>query len=368
MPQYQQGGNKEKDMKNIIVGHEHILDEHCVCPKFIGSKFIQRLVNKHTLPFVLLLDNLIPWTDSDSLSRYADFIRNENKTQSENFKELKSTYPEGSEYVILTVDMRGMGAGAPAKSFESQLLEVIALKNAGEKIKLFYHLDPTVKGSIELMLEYAPYIDGLKVYTLMGHYPTHSRLMEAYRWCENKGIPVVFHTSPGSPVHFKGSRKELNRRLELGRRFPLLKQSKRRPSKSDLCANFTNPLYYEYLLKEFPGVNFDFAHLAGEAELRKHMKGETSMTSLLLALMREYPNAYGDISYTFYDRDLQLQLLELLDDEKLRPKLLYGTDFYMNKTVCTTQQAFYGKLISIIGPQAFQEIAITNPAKFHKHV
>lgn len=349
----------------IIVGHEHILDEHCICPKFIGSGFIQRLVNKHTLPFVLALDNLIPWTNSDVLSRYADFIRNENKTQAENFRELKSNYPAKSHYVILTIDMRGMGAGQPAKSFEDQILEVIALKKAGERVKLFYHLDPTVKGSTELMLKYGDYVDGLKVYTLMGHYPTHPVLMEAYAWCGRKGIPVVFHTSPGSPVHFKGSRKELKLRLAKGRLFKNVTGEKRRLSKSDLCSNFTNPLYYEKILEEFPEVNFDFAHLAGEKELRKHIAGEYSMTSAILDFMRKYENAYGDISYTFYDSDLQRHLLELMQDKSVRRKLLYGTDFYMNKTVCTTQQAFYGKLISIIGPKNFNKIAVLNPAKFH---
>jgi len=344
----------------IIVGHEHIMDEDCICPKFVGSKFLQSMVNKVTWPFVRLMHVIIPFTKKDVLSRYASFITNENKTQEANLKELESYYAKGSKFVILTVNMNGMGAGKTKKSFEDQIKEVIKMKLEGHNIFMFYHLDPTVDDCLDLLYKYEKHIDGLKVYTLMGHFPDHINLLKGYEWCQKNKKPVVFHTSPESPVYYKGKKSEIKKRLKQAR-YPLYEAQK---TKRDLCRNFTNPRYYNDILEMFPEVNFDFAHLCGEQEIEKYMNGESSMTHLIITLCKLHKNAYFDTSYSFHGKATQVLLKELLKDSRLCTQILYGTDYYMNKTAAS-QSDFIDDMIDVIGESNFSKIAIENPSRFH---
>lgn len=347
--------------KDIIVGHEHILSKDNVPPKFLSKAWIQRLVNKYTLPVLLFLDFLIPITKRDIFSRYAAFVKNETKTQKQNLDELKSYYPEGTKFVILTINMNGMGAGKTKQSYEDQLIEVLQMKAAGEPILVYFHLDPTIEGALDMFIKYLPVIDGLKVYTLMGHYPYHPILMEAYRICGIENKPVIFHTSPESPVYYR--EKDIEKRLE-GNLYPLYPVDKKKAKNSDFCRNFTNPLGYEYVLKCNPNVRFDFAHGAGEVEIEKYLNREPSMTYELIQLVKNYEKAYIDISYSFHTTKFHNMLKDLLSIPNLRGKFLYGTDFYMNKTATHTQNSYYKNLIDVIGVENFEQIAIINQKSF----
>lgn len=343
-------------MKDI---HTHIFDEKCVPDKFIGSKFLQRVVNRYTLPLVLLMDLINPFSKTDVLSRYAGFIRNENKSQKNNLKELKKIYPEGTKFVILTVNMAGMGAGKVKKNIEEQLKEVIELKNTGEPILIFYHLEPTTESCLEILYKYQNYIDGLKVYTLMGHSPLHAKLLEGYKWAQDHNKPVIFHTSPDSPVYFKGSKRELNNRLRNLK--PLIN-----PKETDqhkLCANFINPRYYDVLCGLFPKMKLCFAHLGGEEEIKKAIRGEASMTTELLKICRYNENAYFDISSAFGNETIQKWLNIIIRDEVILAKCLYGSDYYMSKISFDINE-YISNLKKNIGEKNFNIISEVNTEKF----
>lgn len=350
----------------IIVGHEHIMDEKCIGDNFLGIKWLQKLINKHTYPFIKLLNFVSNIIDKDALSRVSNFITNENKTQLQNLTELKKYYPDDTKFVILTINMHGMKAGKVTKSYRQQLEEVIELKKSGEPIFVFYHLEPTMSDCLDLLYEYSEYIDGIKVYPLMGHFPYHDNLLKGYEWCSENNKPVVIHTSPLNDIYFR-DKKELKTRLK-DSKFPLY--NTKIPlfgnKKKYMCVNFVNPKGFEYIIKKYPSVNFDLAHIAGEDEIKKHISGKVSNSTEILLMIKKYENAFTDISYSFNSQEMRDYLKTLLENDEIKSKLLYGTDYYMNKMVIDKQEEYYDMIKDDIGLYNFEIISIKNPKKFHK--
>ena len=50
---------------------------------------------------------------------------------------------------------------------------------------------------------------------------------------------------------------------------------------------------------------------------------------IIKALIRNYPNVYADISYTLHDEKTYPILKNMLKDETLKYRILYGTDYYV---------------------------------------
>jgi predicted TIM-barrel fold metal-dependent hydrolase len=330
---------------------------------FFVNRGVQGFITKHTLPIAKFLDFLIPITHKDSFSRYAAYLERGELSQEENILDIMSKHPTDTIFTDLTVDMNGMGAGKTKVSYEEQLKEVIGLKRKGYPILVYYHLDPTIEGAYEMLLKYANYIDGLKVYTLMGHFPYHPTLIKAYKWCSDNNKPVTFHTSPSSPVHWKGSMKELDGRLKEAK-FPLYPNKK---TKSEKCSNFTNPQGYYYVAKLFPKVFFNFAHLAGEEEIMKHIKTGVSMTTLLLNIIAELDNCMFDTAFSFYDYRILNFLKQILSNSKWQRHCLYGSDIYMVLTK-TTEKEYRQRLINALGVPLFMQIANVNSKKFRNGI
>ena len=80
--------------------------------------------------------------------------------------------------------------------------------------------------------------------------------------------------------------------------------------------------------------------------------------------MRKYPNVYADISFTLYDTSLLPLLKMILEaDEKIRSRVLFGTDFYLvSKAVC--ERDFTVNVRAFLGLDLFHQIAITNAEAF----
>jgi len=345
--------------------HGHIFDKKCVSPGFLGWRWLQRVINKHTMPIALFLKCLVPTSRQDVLHRYASFLQNEGKSQVNNLKEWEGSHKKNTRLTVLTIDMNGLGVGETEKPFRDQVLEIIELKKRGKKIQLFLHIDPNTGYALDLLQELEPWIDGIKIYNNMGHFPYGDVLYTVYQWCAMNNKPVMLHASPGTPVHFKGKKKEILKRLDSSL-FPLALSRKKNPSKKELCNNFINPLGFEKILLDFPKVNFCFAHMGGEEEIEKHLSGRYSYTSSLLRLIYKYDNAYTDTSYSFHKPEYHNFLKTLLKSPMYNNKILYGTDFYMYKTATTDFKDYFDNLIAVIGVEGFKRIALSNVNRYFK--
>ena len=78
-----------------------------------------------------------------------------------------------------------------------------------------------------------------------------------------------------------------------------------------------------------------------------------------------YPNLYTDISYTIFKFDDHIPLLRMfLKDEKIRDRVLFGSDFYMTRQEALSEKAVSIRLRDALGEDDFHQIAHVNPRRW----
>ena len=114
------------------------------------------------------------------------------------------------------------------------------------------------------------------------------------------------------------------------------------------------------------------AHFGGEGEWNKYLATswdksmEKCWFSVILDLMKDHANVYADISGTIHDTGLHPLLKVILQDQAIRPKVLYGSDFYMME-LSLPERAFSINLRAYLSEEDYKQIAETNPQVFLKH-
>jgi predicted TIM-barrel fold metal-dependent hydrolase len=167
-----------------------------------------------------------------------------------------------------------------------------------------------------------------------------------YPYMVEKGLPLITHCSPGS-VNHKGMRNEDAQRL-------------------------ADPEYYQVVMNEFPELKICLSHFGGMAEWQRYLRRDKSIEhptwlEKIVDMMKggDYPNLYADVSYTVFNFQENIALLKvLMEDKKIRSKVLFGSDFYM-----TTNERYPERRLSIdlraaLGEELFWKIANTNPRNF----
>jgi predicted TIM-barrel fold metal-dependent hydrolase len=205
------------------------------------------------------------------------------RSQSNVFGKLQRQYTPGTHFVILPMDMKYMGAGAPRYSYDKQMEGLATLATSKKRREIFHpfifadprriaeeqdHFIYTVdkagtvvpqKGStIHKYLEVKKF-EGIKIYPALGYYPFDVELLPLWKYAADQGIPIMTHCVRG-PLYYRGRKKtEWNQhpvyknRLENGNDVPdeartPLWLSERKNSK--FTVNFTHPLNYLVLLEE----------------------------------------------------------------------------------------------------------------------
>ncbi|MCP4141901.1 MAG: amidohydrolase family protein [Chloroflexi bacterium] len=303
------------------------------------------------------------------------------------FDILRSYYPEGTKFVILSLDTEYMFSEKKRKkvdennSFEKQLKDLVEIKNGtrykGEQTAFpFIHADPRRPGIVEMVnrgIENSDY-HGIKIYPPFGYLPNGDHpdaykdkdkkfpedLREIYRVAEEKGTPIVAHCTPtgilGDPYYNK------------------------------YHGIFTDPDNYQILLDEFPKLNLCLAHFGGNTAWSKYLeepwepseeedKNNKKAWGMKITDMIEaqdedgklkYPNLYTDISYTSFDLHTLALLKVHLSSEKykaLSHKILFGSDFPVLQADIT-ERAFSINLRGYLGETLFEQIASKNPRRF----
>ena len=93
---------------------------------------------------------------------------------------------------------------------------------------------------------------------------------------------------------------------------------------------------------------------------------EKSWFSAVLDLIKKHPNVYTDVSYTLHNFSLHPLLKVILQDEKIRSRVLYGSDFYMVE-LDMPERAFSINIRAYLSENDYQQIAETNPSGFLSH-
>lgn len=291
----------------------------------------------------------------------------EKKGQAEVFKHLRGFYPEDTQHVVLSMDMEYMAAGKVPQPFEEQLRELSELKKRhGERILPFVFAHPNRPNIHKLVKEYITNQNfaGIKIYPALGYFPTDPRLDTLFAWAETKQIPIMTHCSRGG-VYYKGKLTTTMRTDPSdGKVYPKTK-------KSEFTDVYTDPDRYEPLLTKYPKLKLCFAHFGGATEWDKyldqswHTATEQTWFNKIKELMIKYENVYTDISYTLYHPKYYGLLKVTLQDPKLRKKILFGTDYYMQEQE-TSERKFGINLRAYVGEQDFKQMAMVNPIDYLK--
>lgn len=347
--------------------HIHIFRDVDVPEQFIPFGLVK--IWKTAVGYKMIaktLRNMLPFTDKDALDRFARFITTGAMgSQKKIFERCLESYPADTKFIVLSMDMEFMGAGKVSRTYNCQIEELARLKKEyPNNVIPFYHVDPRRPCVVEF-LKYAVEaygFMGVKLYPPLGYFPYDTRLDEVYKYCQEKNLPIMAHCSPYSSVQYKGKMKDLKQLLIEGNPRTDVTGKNRK----ELCSLFTNPLNYKQVIKKFPKLRICFAHFGSDSSWERYMDEgdeDSNWFTMIKKLISEYPNFYSDISYVLNDKKFWPVLQGVLCDDKMKEKVLFGSDYYMVE-VQADEKVFGKSLRNYIGEDYFQQIAVKNPEKF----
>lgn len=346
--------------------HIHLFKDEDVPDHFLPFGLVKILRTTFGYDVITaVLRRIIPFTDKDLFDRYAKFITiGKLGSQEIIFKRCKIFYPEDTRFIVLAMDMAYMKAGKVPRKYEDQLIELGQLKDSMPQIIPFMHVDPRRTGVLNLLKKSVEELgfQGVKLYPPLGYFPYDTRLYPIYEYCEEMDLPIITHCSPYGPVHYKGKKKDL---IESLREYMPQIEGKGKNNK-ELCSYFINPLNYIKVIEKFKKLRICFAHFGSDYYWDKyihHPDEKDNWFSIICELVSNYENFYTDVSFTLNNPEYFSLLKVLLADDKLRNKILFGSDYYMVETEAD-ERRFGLDLRAFIGEDYFRSIAIKNPKAF----
>jgi predicted TIM-barrel fold metal-dependent hydrolase len=258
-----------------------------------------------------------------------------------------------------------MGAGRIVQGYLEQLRQLSDIKKKfQDQVFPFIFIDPRRPNITDLVKEYIEEhsFHGIKMNPTYGYYPFDKRLHNIFKYVEDNKVPVISHCAR-SWAYYKGEiTDDMLTHPETGRKL-------KRTWKKKFAENFTHPGNYEYLLRDFPNLKICLAHLGGVDEFKKHSvvsgskREKENWSSIIIDYIKRYPNVYTDVSYTMHDGHLFPTLKEILKDQKVLSRVLYGSDFYMVQQEIS-ESDFHVNLKSSLGEKHYYQIAKDNPQRF----
>lgn len=338
----------DKDVPNILMPlwHRRLL---------VFLRKIGECLNKHrTRNNYNIFDKVITFTNIGHSSSQLDVY---------NF--LKGSYPEGTRFIVLSMDMEFMEAGSVSESYPEQLRQLSDIKKAfKDQIYPFIFADPRRENITDLVKEYIEEHDfkGIKMNPAFGYYPFDKRLHQVFKYAEANKVPVMSHCARGW-AYYKGTiSNDMLVHPETGTKL-------KKKWNKNFSNYFIHPGNYEFLLRDFPDLKLCLAHLGGKDEFRRYStnsrngKMGKNWTRIIIDYIKKYPNVYTDISYTMHDVSLFPTLKAILEDREISPRVLYGSDFYMVQQEAS-EQDFNANVRHYLGEDNYRQIAMINPKNF----
>lgn len=340
--------------------HIHVFTADHVPDRFAGFAGPLLRIRPLRLALLPILQRFDP-SPRDRIERYARMLEiSHHRTQAEVFELARAMYPSGTRFVVLPMDMTYMAAGTVRVSIDRQHAELRALRDDhADAIVPFAAVDPRQERVVEktIALIEEDRFGGIKLYPPVGYDPRDRRLEPLYAYAEERQIPVMAHCSRYG-VYFRGRRHPVT-----GERLPLL----RRPS---VVTQLADPHRFVPVLDDHPRLKLCLAHFGGQGEWDKYLDDRERETSWLAKISNmitdgTYENLYTDVSYTVFAAERYVHLLnDLLDDPRLRSRVLYGSDFYVVEDAKIDEPRGLALLESVLGDDKFRAIAIDNPNRY----
>ncbi|MDZ4096470.1 MAG: amidohydrolase family protein [Paracoccaceae bacterium] len=292
---------------------------------------------------------------ADTLDRLCRFQQEAGaRTQADVLGRIMPQYPDNTRFVVLPMQMAGLGHGPVREGLRAQHDELARLavdpRYQGRVIP-FATCDPRLPGAAD---EVARCIEdlgfrGLKLYPRIGFDPDHPVLMnDVYPLIEARGLPVLSHCSRGG-ISGKG----------------LV------PAVADL---YSGPEAYIPVMRAFPDLRVNLAHFGGTHDWQAYTQeglypgdpaaGAANWQSMIRHMITsgDWPNLWTDISYTLFRFDDFVPFLRVfLQDARLARRVLFGSDFYMTRQEALSERAVCFRLRVALGEDLFRQIAETNP-------
>jgi uncharacterized protein len=305
------------------------------------------------------------------LGRYAQIIETSyGQTQEYIFGLVRDYYPPGTRFVVLPMDMTQMNAGSVDESIDVQHEKLAELRDANSEIIVpFAAVDPRhpdiVTKTIELLEQRG--FRGIKLYPPTGYHPFDTRLHPLYAYANEHGIPVLTHCSSPADVKYRGDpTPDMLRDPEHGD-APLTYGT------DELLKYFTRPDTYLPLLNAYPNIRVCLAHFGGAGDWGKFLEHQGAKPDVENWLIRirellqgdQYPNVWTDIAYTLFADDEYVYLLKLLlNDDKIRARVLFGSDFYVVRNADLEERRRSVRIRAVLGEDVWRTIAEDNPREF----
>jgi predicted TIM-barrel fold metal-dependent hydrolase len=213
-------------------------------------------------------------------------------------------------------------------------LKNLVKKRKGE-LYPFIAIDPRRPGMINTLLSGSFFngeerFYGVKLYPRMGFHPQCKPMDTVYKYCNDNKLPIIFHCGKGG--------------------FP--------PSTTWKYTEFGNPLNFEPIVKKYPDLKIDFAHVGSSDPSYEWAKS-------IVRLVNENENVYSDVSCYVSTGELE-PVKKLWDDNpKLKTHLMFGTDFdVMYFTGLVTMQMYYNNFKTVFTPDELKALMHDNPMNF----
>jgi predicted TIM-barrel fold metal-dependent hydrolase len=165
------------------------------------------------------------------------------------------------------------------------------VQRAPDRLLFFAAIDPASDGCREELERCHQDLGavGVKLAPLyQGVHPGDARCREIYRYCQQRGLPVLFHVG----TSFVGG-------------TPL---------------DYSRPVHFDAVAVDFPELRMVLAHLGHPWE------GET------IAVIRRHPHVFADLSALYYRPWQFYHSLRLLVEYRAEAKVLFGSDFPFTTT------------------------------------
>ena len=126
---------------------------------------------------------------------------------------------------------------------------------------------------------------------------------------------------------------------------------------------------YSSMLVTYPKTGVDFLHRQGVVPAvlapgkPEQIWNECDWYTIIYSIMLQYTNTYADVSYILHNTDNTPLLKRTLRNEVLRPRVLYGTDFYVVRNYKSDKEMLTD-LMDDLDEGDFDQIARYNPRTF----
>lgn len=277
----------------------------------------------------------------------------------------------------------------PDDGFNEQIKQLAELKYSdGNEFKVypFLAVDPRRQGILDYTMANTgegKLFAGIKLYTPNGYSPTDPLLFGddgqntgLYAFCEKNNIPVTVHNSFGGFATLAGEVK-VTGHAWLNNEAKYLEDSllkfdhkitKGNSAIEERADKLNNPSLWEIVVKKYPNLHLNLAHFGGGNELLRALDNplDTNLWSNKIISLITNPelNVYTDISCMGTDDLPALRKLRKHKEfEKIKKRVLFGSDFYLCKIFDDNLGKTFKKFKEIF-KEDFKIIAHNNPEQF----